>query len=172
MIHLVLGGSRSGKSAYAEKCCLAANKTAVYLATSPPMPQDELWLKRIKQHQQRRQHQPWTTLEEPLEPAQHKPLLLHKAVLIECLTLWLHNFFQKHKQDAELTKQAFTRAWDAFRALPQSIFVVGNEMSLAPHLPKQKDQLFVELNAEINHQVAQQAQTVTMLMAGLPLKLK
>ena len=63
---LVLGGARSGKSAYAQRLAEAHGSERLYLATATPG--DEEMAARIARHQADR-GQGWTTLEEPLEVA-------------------------------------------------------------------------------------------------------
>ncbi len=87
---LVLGGARSGKSAYAESLLSAANGRRCYLATAGA--DDAEMESRILLHRARRGPN-WTTVEEPLDlagvlAAQAVP---GRAVLVDCLTLWLAN---------------------------------------------------------------------------------
>ena len=87
---LVLGGARSGKSAYAQSLAEAYGSERLYLATAAAG--DEEMAARIARHQADR-GQGWTTLEEPLEIA--AALLTHaqagRVVVVDCLTLWLSN---------------------------------------------------------------------------------
>ena len=87
---LVLGGARSGKSAYAQSLAEAHGSDRLYLATAAAG--DEEMAARIARHQADR-GQGWTTLEEPLDIA--AALLTHaqagRVVVVDCLTLWLSN---------------------------------------------------------------------------------
>src|SRR6202166_4539367 len=87
---LVLGGARSGKSAYAQSLAESYGSERLYLATAAAG--DEEMAARIARHQADR-GQGWTTLEEPLEIA--AALLTHaqpsRVVVVDCLTLWLSN---------------------------------------------------------------------------------
>ena len=87
---LILGGARSGKSAYAQVLAEASRPERLYLATGAPG--DEEMAARIARHQADR-GEGWTTLEEPLEVA--SALLAHaragRVVVVDCLTLWLSN---------------------------------------------------------------------------------
>ena len=64
MIHLVLGGARSGKSSYAESLATASEKSVTYLATATPS--DDEMAKRIKHHQQTRPSH-WLLIEEAFD---------------------------------------------------------------------------------------------------------
>src|SRR6202453_5467401 len=87
---LVLGGARSGKSAYAQRLAEAHGPDRLYLATAAAG--DEEMAARIARHRADRGHG-WTTLEEPIEIA--AALLTHappsRVVVVDCLTLWLSN---------------------------------------------------------------------------------
>src|SRR5690606_21338694 len=90
MKELILGGARSGKSTYAEQCALATGKTPVYIATG--WPDDLEMIERIARHKADR-GEGWLLVEEPLHLAQ--ALLAvdreDRAVVVDCLTLWLSN---------------------------------------------------------------------------------
>src|SRR5690606_18805910 len=90
MRELILGGARSGKSAYAEGCALATGKLPVYVATG--WAGDDEMQERITHHQARR-GVGWLLAEEPVHLAQ--ALLAvdgpDRAIVVDCLTLWLSN---------------------------------------------------------------------------------
>ena len=98
---LVLGGARSGKSAYAEAVIEAAGG-GFYVATSEAL--DDEMKARIETHKARRGDQ-WQTLEEPilLEHALRQLIGRGKPALVDCLTLWLSNLMELEKNiDAEI----------------------------------------------------------------------
>ena len=80
---LVLGGSRSGKSAHAEALVADAGDVT-YLATSPPVPGDAEWAERVAAHRARRPAG-WTTLE-TTAPSE---LLRRGTVLVDSITTWV-----------------------------------------------------------------------------------
>ena len=100
-VTLVLGGARSGKSAYAEGLVADSGLAPVYLATATSG--DDEMSERVRAHRERR-GDAWTTIEEPLDIAQ---ALSHhsasdKAILVDCLTLWLSNLMTLSRDiDAE-----------------------------------------------------------------------
>ena len=99
-IYLVTGGCRSGKSRYAETICQQLCPNPIYLATAPAPGgghklserdgEDDDFAQRIQRHQTDRGDH-WTTIEEPLTPSKHATVFTGKAVLVDCLTLWLTN---------------------------------------------------------------------------------
>src|SRR5690348_1138452 len=87
---LVLGGARSGKSAYAERLVCESRLRKVYIATARAG--DAEMAERIAHHRARR-GVAWRTVEEPerLEQALARESAAGAAVLVDCLTLWLSN---------------------------------------------------------------------------------
>ena len=91
-VTLVLGGARSGKSAYAEGL-IGGTGNPVYLATAEARHGDDdggEMARRIQDHQNRRGPQ-WQTVEEPLDLAGVLKAHDGRPVLVDCLTLWLAN---------------------------------------------------------------------------------
>lgn len=92
---LVTGPARSGKSEWAESLAMQSQKAVVYVATAIPNSDDDEWLQRIQQHQQRRP-QDWSTLEDPYELtftlAQAKP---NTCLLVDSLGTWVANCLEQ-----------------------------------------------------------------------------
>ena len=87
-IILITGGQRSGKSRQAEELALSLSEQPVYLATAHIW--DDEFRERVNIHQQRRGPQ-WTTIEEERWLSRHD--VSGRVVVIDCVTLWLTNFF-------------------------------------------------------------------------------
>jgi len=87
-IILITGGQRSGKSQQAEQLALSLSDHPVYLATAHIW--DDEFRERVKRHQERRGSQ-WTNIEEEKFLSRHD--LTGRVVVIDCVTLWLTNFF-------------------------------------------------------------------------------
>ena len=87
-IILITGGQRSGKSREAERMALSLTDRPVYLATAHVW--DEEFRERVRKHQERRGPQ-WTNIEEERWLSRHD--VTGRVVVIDCVTLWLTNFF-------------------------------------------------------------------------------
>lgn len=87
-IFLITGGQRSGKSSHAEQLALSLASDPVYMATAHVW--DEEFRERVRRHQARRGPQ-WTNIEEEQLLSRHD--VSGRVVLIDCVTLWLTNFF-------------------------------------------------------------------------------
>ena len=94
MITLVLGGTRSGKSTFAESYCLSKDSTPAYIATSYVY--DGEMEHRVELHKSRRVNQ-WVDYEAPLEVSAllKKIGTNHQAILLDCLTMLITNYMLK-----------------------------------------------------------------------------
>ncbi len=163
---LVLGGARSGKSRYAESI---ANSCAdrVYIATAEAG--DREMAERITAHRDRRGSK-WTTVEEPLalEAAITASAALGRALLVDCLTVWLSNLMAAG-EDAGKRGQDLGAS---LAAAPGTVILVSNEvgMGLVPQTPLGR--AFRDAQGQLNQHIAGICDTVIFVAAGLPLALK
>jgi adenosylcobinamide kinase/adenosylcobinamide-phosphate guanylyltransferase len=164
---LVLGGARSGKSAYAERLVTASGLAPVYIATAQAG--DAEMAERIAHHRARR-GPTWRTVEEPeaLEAALAAETGPDRAVLVDCLTLWLSNLMLA-EADIEQRSAALCRA---LPELPGRVVLVSNEigLGLVPETPLGRR--FRDAQGRLNQQVAAAVDSVVFVAAGLPLALK
>jgi adenosylcobinamide kinase/adenosylcobinamide-phosphate guanylyltransferase len=165
-VTLVLGGARSGKSAYAERLIEAAG-CGLYLATAQAL--DDEMAERIRRHRARR-GTAWESLEEPLALA--PALLAHaraeRPILVDCLTLWLSNLLAAgHDVDAETAALV-----SCLPALTGPVVLVANEvgLGLVPQTPLGR--AFRDHAGRLNQAVAAAASRVVFIAAGLPIMLK
>ena len=111
-IHLITGGSRSGKSAYAQMLAEALPGPRAYVATCPII--DAETAERVKRHQEARGAAAWETIEEPVDLAGAiGRAAAYRVLLIDCLTLWINNLLY----DAEQRGESFTEETTALRCL-------------------------------------------------------
>ncbi len=167
---LVLGGARSGKSAYAESRALAlreGRKRALYLATAEAG--DKEMSARIAAHRARR-GSAWTTLEEPLDLA--GTIDAHAArgapILVDCLTLWLSNLMHA-RSDIDVETG---RLCAALKSAEGPVVLVSNEVGLGIVPDNALARAFRDHAGRIHQRVAQAARDVVFVAAGLPLALK
>ena len=161
---LVLGGARSGKSRYAEQLTMRGPQPWTYVATAEGL--DDEMRARIAHHRSRRDAQ-WRTLDAPLALAETVKRLEGPA-LIDCLTLWLSNVMLAER-DVELESG---RLLAALRNARGPLVAVSNEvgLGLVPETPLGRR--FRDAQGRLNQQVAEAADRVVFMAAGLPLSLK
>jgi adenosylcobinamide kinase/adenosylcobinamide-phosphate guanylyltransferase len=164
---LVLGGARSGKSAYAERLIGESRLERIYVATAEA--RDGEMAERIAHHQARR-GEGWRTVEETdrLEQVLEGSAGEGRAVLVDCLTLWLSNLMLSGA-DFEARGAALCRT---AKSLPGLVVFVSNEvgLGLVPETPLGRK--FRDAQGRLNQAVAQAADQVVFVAAGLPLFLK
>lgn len=164
---LVLGGARSGKSSYAESLARNWKGPRVFIATAQA--HDEEMAERIKAHRERRGKK-WDTVGAMLD----LPGALRKAnaedsfILIDCLTLWLTNVMLA-EQDC---RAAVSELIDALSIAAGTVVVVSNEVGSGIVPENVLARKFRDVAGEANQRIAQEADEVVLVTAGLPLVLK
>ena len=163
---LVLGGARSGKSRYAESLIAATPPPWVYVATAQAL--DAEMAERIAHHRKRR-GDGWHTIEEPhdLQDA-IDAAPAGAAVLVDCLTLWLTN-----RMLAEANMEVETGRLEAALARRNGLTVlVSNEVGSGIVPDNALARRFADLQGRLNQRIAERAERVVLVVAGLPLTLK
>ena len=168
-ITLVTGGERSGKSGFAQKMALSETPHPVYLATSRIW--DEEFRLRVLRHQADRGPE-WTNIEEEKELSKHN--VEGRVVIIDCVTLWLTNFFFDNEKEKsideilEMAKQEFTR----FTSQNAHFLFVTNEIGMGgvPIDPVQRK--FTDLQGWMNQFIASKADEVFLMVSGIPMEVK
>ena len=167
-ILLITGGQRSGKSQYAEQLALSLSPNPIYVATARVF--DEEFRQRVALHQARRGPQ-WTNIEEEKELARH--IFSQRVVLVDCLTLWATNFFFDLNESAEQTLTALREQLEALFAQEDVTYIfVTNELGLGGVSPNATQRRFTDLQGSLNQIVAHQADEVTLMVSGIPIRIK
>ena len=167
MIHLITGGERSGKSGYAQSVAKSLTDNPLYLATAKIWDQD--FEKRVKRHQSDRD-QSWETIEEQTELGSVLPT--GRVVVIDCVTLWLTNYFSKYQYDKERSLEAAKTEFDKIKDYEGTLLIITNEIGMGVHAESKSGRDFVELQGWMNQYIAKRADVVTFMVSGLPLKVK
>src|ERR1700761_354303 len=164
---LVLGGARSGKSAFAEKLVRDSGLARVYLATATAG--DDEMKARVAQHRAQR-GEGWSTVEEPLAlvDALMREETRGRAVLVDCLTLWLSNLMLAER-DPEIEARRLTRFLGVAK---YPIVFVSNEVGLGLVPETALGRRFRDAQGRLNQLVAASVPNVVFIAAGLPLWLK
>jgi adenosylcobinamide kinase / adenosylcobinamide-phosphate guanylyltransferase len=167
-VTLVLGGARSGKSRHAEGLIAATGFSKVYIATAQAY-DDEMRM-RIADHQAQRAGQNWQTIDAPLQLADalHAQRGQGKAVLVDCLTLWLTNILLAD-HDVPAACHALLAV---LRNADHPIVLVSNEVGLGIVPENALARTFRDLAGRLHQDIAAQAKSVHFIAAGLPLVLK
>ncbi len=167
MLYYITGGERSGKSNYAQNLALQLSSTPYYLATSRIWDDDHR--KRIDRHIADRDQQ-WTSIEE--EKQLSKVIEDKSVVVIDCVTLWLTNYFVDTKNDVE---KSLSLAKDEFNKLLQkkaTIIIISNEIGMGVHATTEVGRKFTELQGWMNQYIAKHAHKAVLMISGIPVEIK
>ena len=172
-ITLVLGGARSGKSSYAEKLAMESGLPVTYIATAQVY--DNEFKARVQHHKDRRPAS-WALVEEPHRIAQTLSRLAqpNQCLIVDCLTVWLAQWICADcnpPKDSNwlLEREAFLKLLPTFSG---AIILVSNEVGMGIVPLGEINRQFQDEQGRLNQAVAEIANSVVFIAAGLPLKLK
>ncbi|KFF14994.1 bifunctional adenosylcobinamide kinase/adenosylcobinamide-phosphate guanylyltransferase [Flavobacterium hydatis] len=168
MVYLITGGERSGKSSYAQELALELTNTPMYVATARKW--DEDFQNRIDRHQQERDER-WTNIEKEKHLSEID--FSSKVALIDCVTLWLTNFFVDTKNDVALSLDEAKAEFLKIANQPDAtLIIVTNEIGMGLHADTHVGRKFTELQGWMNQFLAKNADTVVLMVSGIPVKIK
>ncbi|MGN8158974.1 bifunctional adenosylcobinamide kinase/adenosylcobinamide-phosphate guanylyltransferase [Salinisphaera sp. RV14] len=166
--HLILGGARSGKSAFAERTALATPSAEHFIYIATGQAHDLAMAERIAHHRAYRDAR-WQTVEAPLELAATIAAqdALGTVILVDCLTLWLNNALAADAWPAERDALLTTLPDCAGRVL-----LVSNEVGSGIVPLGELSRTFVDEAGRLHQALAGLCSRVSLVVAGLPLDLK
>ena len=173
----LLGGARSGKSHYAETWARANGKRVLFVATAEA--RDEDMRQRIADHRASRPAD-WHTLEAPRDTAQRiaATTLEYDTLILDCITLMAGNILldlpesanQQEANSAILNE--IDRLLDVKARSDATWLVVSNEVGMGVVPPTRLGNLYRDMLGRANQRVAERADEVLLLVAGIPWRLK
>lgn len=183
---LVTGGARSGKSSFAELLAVQTKHPVIYIATAQIW--DEEMARRVRKHRQQRPSS-WRLIEEPLNIRDTLAQLKAEegVILLDCVTLWLSNLLiakqaeqtkdetQTELQNESGESQILAAVREVARLaqdIKPSVIFVTNEVGqgIVPENPLAR--AYRDLAGQVNQILAQSADHVYLVVAGLPLEIK
>jgi adenosylcobinamide kinase/adenosylcobinamide-phosphate guanylyltransferase len=170
---LVLGGARSGKSAYAESL-LSPFAQVRYVATGYLAGEDGDWAERVRGHRERRPAT-WRTIETIDLP----PVLAEHGspIIIDCFSLWLtrlmdkHGCWQSESTPPELADE-IDQVVEAWRSCEAVAVAVSNEVGMGVVPGTWAGRSFRDTLGGLNRELAAASDSVLLLVAGLPMRVK
>jgi adenosylcobinamide kinase/adenosylcobinamide-phosphate guanylyltransferase len=171
--HLILGGARSGKSAYAEKLAAQSQQPVTYIATAQVY--DAEFGARVQHHKDRRPTH-WALVEEPHYLAQTLSRLAapNQCLIVDCLTLWLAQWLCADCNPPKESSWALQREalLTLLPTLQGTVILVSNEVGMGIVPLGEINRQFQDAQGRLNQAVAGVVDEVSFVAAGLPLKLK
>jgi len=180
---LVLGGVRSGKSRFAEELAHQLGQKVLFVATAQSL--DEDMCRRIERHRQDRPGA-WRTLEAPRQVGQALQTHLAGAdmVLLDCLTVLVSNLMMGANMDEsqmealapddleQRVNEELEGLLGALKDTEASLIIVSNEVGMGVVPPYPAGRVYRDVLGRANQALAQKADRVYLLLAGIPVELK
>jgi adenosylcobinamide kinase / adenosylcobinamide-phosphate guanylyltransferase len=173
-LHLITGGARSGKSRLAQTLASGLGDSNVsFIATAQAL--DDEMHERIAKHRAERPAS-WQTIEMPRNVHLALQRAAHPVILLDCLTLLVTNAFLAHDDNYRAALDAVAKEVDLLLAAAArkqgTLIVVTNEvgMGIVPEYPLGR--WFRDALGTANQRVARCAQTVTLLVSGVAVRIK
>ncbi|NHN27741.1 bifunctional adenosylcobinamide kinase/adenosylcobinamide-phosphate guanylyltransferase [Flavobacterium jejuense] len=168
MFYLITGGERSGKSGYGQDLAMSLSKNPMYVATARNWDGD--FQKRIDRHQKDRDEN-WVNIEKEKHLSEID--FSGKVALIDCVTLWLTNFFVDTKNDVELClEQAKKEIELVLQQEDITLIIITNEIGMGVHAATHVGRKFTELQGWMNQYLAKKADKVVLMVSGIPVPIK
>jgi len=170
VLHLITGGSGSGKSEYAERQVQEAGEgRRIYIATMIPYGEDGR--QRVERHRRLRSEKNFETVE---CYTQLKRLSLPEdsIVLLECMSNLVANEIFEREGAHEQTVTAVMEGIDRIFGDVKALFVVTNEIFSDGITYDEGTFRYMELLGEVNKALAARADTVTEVVCGISRRIK
>ena len=176
-VTLVTGGARSGKSTYAQEMAMKAGVPVLFVATAEAG--DDDMIKRIEEHKKSRPAG-WETLEATSNIGNRISENIGKAniVIIDCITLLVNNIFMQYDEttDTDTAEQGvmseIEELIDCMDRTEADFIIVTNETGLGIVPADRISRLYRDILGRANQRLAQRADEVYMLIAGIPMAVK
>lgn len=176
-ITLILGGARSGKSSNALRLAEELRKSVTFIATAQAT--DDEMSARIQKHKVERPAG-WETLELPLDITPNVLQIKSEVVVLDCITLWVTNLMMQYVADDLVDESPFMQTAQAeteslvaaIRKTEQEWLIVSNEVGFGLVPPYQMGRVFRDALGRVNQRLAQEADAVILMVAGIPMIVK
>lgn len=178
---LITGGARSGKSHFAQELALRSGKSVLFVATATAG--DEEMRQRIEEHKRARPAG-WRTLEITTHIGSQIKKGIGEAgvVIVDCITLLVNNIFSQYSDEtgeqidaASVEKRVTEEIDELIECIDQvdaSFIIVTNEVGMGLVPANRLGRLYRDLLGKANQLLAQHADEVYLMAAGLPLQIK
>lgn len=176
-IIFVTGGCRSGKSSFARKLGESLPGPRVFLATCPPMLDEEMSL-RIDKHRAERTPGVWDTVEEPVRL---DSVLSHpgsnRVFLLDCMSLWVSNLLYEAAQNRSVLDEADVEKrcrgiLSASSSHSYTMIIVSNEVGMGIVPENDLARHYRDLLGRANQVMAEAARKVILMISGIPVHIK
>lgn len=172
MMHVITGGSGSGKSAYAENLILQNAVAPLYIATMRPY--GEEGQKKIQRHRKMRAGKGFVTLECYID-LEKKEIPEATGALLECMSNLTANELYDEEgnlKDAETVREKILSGIRHLQKQTQFLVIVTNEVQGDQMEYSEETKVYQKVLGEINQSLARTAEKVTEVVYGIPVEIK
>jgi len=167
----VTGGTRSGKSSFAQNLANGIQGNKVFVATAEAL--DEEMKARIESHKRERPSG-WDTIE---EPKQLSTVLTHcdgkyKVILIDCVTIWISNLLVNSSFSEQEIDNEIKLLIDSCKTINATVIIVSNEVGSGIVPDNKLSRVYRDSAGKANQEIARSADEVYLLVAGISLPIK
>ena len=174
MLILIMGGSGSGKSAYAEEyiCGIAGNRTKYYLATMQVF--DGETRAKVEKHRKARSGKGFLTIEQPVSVCKAVKEMKGNAVLLECLSNLTANemFSGKTPKPYEAVAEKIVRDIETLNRELEVLVIVTNNVFEDGISYDDDTGSYIKALGSVNRRLAAMADQVIEVVAGIPVTVK
>ena len=168
MMILITGGSKCGKSSFAESLLQNISENKYYLATMKPFGEDAY--QAVTCHREMRKTKKFITIEQYTDIHEIQ-IPEHSAVLLECMgNLCANEMFRDDKIFYPVEK--IIRNLKFLHAMTDMLVIVTNEVGMDGITYSAGTMQYISAMAELNQKTAQMADTVIECICGIPLVMK
>jgi adenosylcobinamide kinase/adenosylcobinamide-phosphate guanylyltransferase len=170
-IILITGAVRSGKSGFALKLARQVKGGRTFIATATPF--DKEMRARISKHRKERGRD-FNTIEEPLDlPSALKRVRRGtKAVVLDCVTIWLGNLYHAYGENQTRVRKAVEALMIAVKRTTYTLFIVTNEVGWSIVPENALARKFRDMSGHMNRKLAEVSDRVHLCVCGIPVKIK
>ena len=178
---LIIGGAGSGKSHFAQELASKLGEPVLFVATAEAG--DEEMCQRIEQHKRKRSAD-WNTIEVTTGVGKRigEKIGGARVVIVDCITLLVNNVLSQYSDqggepiDIPLIEQGVVaeigELIECIKRVDASFIIVTNEVGLGVVPANRPGRLYRDLLAMANRMLAQAADEVYLMVAGLPVPIK
>ena len=168
----VSGGTRSGKSSFAQKYAESIEGIRTYIATAIPF--DDEMKQRIKKHQQLRGSSWHKLIEEPYN-LKDSVLSLNNntnVALIDCITVWINNLLYRFNENVSETVKEIDKFIENIKKINYNLIIVSNEVGMGIVPENKLARIFRDIAGETNEKIAHIADEFYISFSGYQIRMK
>ncbi|HWY97591.1 MAG TPA: bifunctional adenosylcobinamide kinase/adenosylcobinamide-phosphate guanylyltransferase, partial [Bacteroidia bacterium] len=95
-----------------------------------------------------------------------------RVAVVDCVTLWLTNYYTDTKYNVQESLQLAKDEFDKLTNIDTTLLIISNEIGMGMHADTEIGRKFVELQGWMNQYIAAKADKVVFMVSGIPVSIK